>query len=946
MTTSVAKSSPSETWEAEASLDGSALRRVGVYVALLGVPIFLEASSSGAISLPSGASVAENQQAGLIAAPASIALSVILLIETRARRRRSGHTDLPSFCMGVFVFVNLIAFLLGALSYGVSALAAAYLVQTLLPMLAYVVGRRVAQFPLKWLTTALSRFAWVPLLCFGLVALTTLSHGGRPWLDVGDYIGPLPIPQSQRYLPTVMAFALVMYARSRLLDRFSIKAAAVVAINVVFLAASHSRTGLVIVGVGIFAFILFDPRGRGVKRLTALFGACIAAGMLWFAFGSADLQNGPTALSRISGQNSAANVSSSLREGALVQSITETFTSPLGRMYQPTTDSSLGGTTSAYARVTNSENQIGDFGLKAGPLAVLALGFAFGNILLRARRSLARAVHPAPELDGLWIAAFAALIGAAFTQLVLAEAYTGVMLWFAFGVLHERAVCAEMPDEVTSTNNGKFRRRAVTLRGVPFPTRPETERQGGTKPRAGQSANLLNVLWPGAPIDNRAANAGDENGAAPLASLLLPEGHPKNRFSVEGLRRLILRGDGAVLSSLLQQGALFISGIGSAWLIGNIGRGELAYGMTVSSVAGIFAIGGWAPAATLGVAGQWGGATRAVDLLRPIVVRRAIASVLLAEMGMLPFLGKLGHATIPILIGTATSAVGVVAVQFLIGIAQGEGRATWANTLKAGISLSYAVPIVILAVVKFVIGGEVSTGAVAWAWAASWAFPVGYAFKFAGSRSSLRKTLEDTTLLRSMRSYSRAAFLGSIALFELLRVDVLLGMIFLSTAGLGNYVMASSFTGLLKALGQAFGVSMLSLVARTGNVALVDRRLRRYCLLIAAVVVVVAAAMWPIFQWVLPVEFRSSFVAAVVLVLASGVTALRRIMVELAKGANRPISGSLAEIAFVVFIGLMLLPGGVPHSANGLALATLVGCCGGLLVSSWGALQARRALQL
>lgn len=326
--------------------------------------------------------------------------------------------------------------------------------------------------------------------------------------------------------------------------------------------------------------------------------------MLWFALGSADLQNGPTALSRISGQNASANTSSTLREGALVESITETFTSPLGRMYQPTTDQSLGGTTSAYARVTNSENQIGDFGLKAGPIAVLALALAFGNILLRARRALARADDSAPELEGLWIAAIATLIGAALTQLVLAEAYTGVMLWFAFGILHQRAVDAEAASQTTSPARGRADRLS-------------SRRTAATRLRR-EPASMLSAKRPGIPGSRTVLSFATTVHSSPTAVISMPRAtRPRERhLSYAAVRRLALRGDGAVLSSLLQQGALFISGIGSAWLIGNMGRGELAYGTTISSVAGIFAIGGWAPAATLGVAGQWGQSDRVLGLLR------------------------------------------------------------------------------------------------------------------------------------------------------------------------------------------------------------------------------------------------------------------------------------------------------------------------------------------
>jgi len=75
--------------------------------------------------------------------------------------------------------------------------------------------------------------------------------------------------------------------------------------------------------------------------------------------------------------------------------------------------------------------------------------------------------------------------------------------------------------------------------------------------------------------------------------------------NVKTLPRLITRGDAVLATSLVQQAALLVSGVGSAWLIGDSGRGQLAYGMTVGTVAGLVAAGGWSPAAALALARDW-----------------------------------------------------------------------------------------------------------------------------------------------------------------------------------------------------------------------------------------------------------------------------------------------------------------------------------------------------
>lgn len=412
------------------------------------------------------------------------------------------------------------------------------------------------------------------------------------------------------------------------------------------------------------------------------------------------------------------------------------------------------------------------------------------------------------------------------------------------------------------------------------------------------------------------------------------------------LLRQTTRGDAVLLTSVIQQAALLASGVGSAWLIGDSGRGQLAYGMTVGSIAGLIATGGWSPAAAMALAGRWGPSDTVLDLLRRVALRRALLAILLAIVVMVPFFDKLATVLVPVTCGAIASSVGLVALQFVVGVAQGRGLAGRANLLKSGISVCYAAPIVVLAELHFIAGTPVSVATVAWAWTASWGIPVaiGLVLMWRFARRSPKRSEPEPSLVRRMKSYSRASFLSSVSVYELLRADQLVGIIVLGTSELGQYVVAASFTGLVKAIGQASGVSILSAAARSDRVTNLGNQLRRSLVLICLAGALTCVGLWPVFHWVLPVEFETSLYAAIILAGASTVSAFRRVLVEYAKGADRPIGGSVAEVVFSVILVSLIAGSIVPHSATGLALATLAGCGGALAVAVISAEGARRAL--
>lgn len=406
---------------------------LALMVALLGVPLFVMVSPAGGVALPTGTSM--DDRANLLSVPVSLLLVGLLVAGTPPHRPLHRAAGLAPACLALFVFLNVLAFIVGSMINGLSVLSLAFLAQTFLPMVGFIAGRRIGQFDHRWIRRVLMRMAVVTMVAFLGVALTTFAYGGRPWVYVGEALGPFGIPQARRFLPTVVAFTVIFFARSALAGRVTFVRVLSVAAVTFFLLASHSRTALVILAVALVMFAIFDARAHLTHRVHFLLLAGIFAGLLWAAWGSIDLQNAPEALSRFSSSNASAQLSSDRREAALRDSIAETFTSPLGRMYEATTSESLGGQQAAHGRVSNSENQLGEYGLRAGPLALIAVAVGISSILVRSRASLRSVVERAPAMEALWLSCSATIIGSVFTQPSLSQPYTGVVLWFGLGTL-------------------------------------------------------------------------------------------------------------------------------------------------------------------------------------------------------------------------------------------------------------------------------------------------------------------------------------------------------------------------------------------------------------------------------------------------------------------------------------------------------------------------------
>ena len=404
-----------------------------VVAVLVGLPIFISVSAGG-VGPPTGPSVAE--RGATIAVPISLLLIVGLIAVSIGQLRSLRFRQFAPNALFVFVVANAFALFYGGLTSQINFNSIAFFLQTLLPIFGYVFGSQLFRGKGRSVADTYRLIFLIPIVSLVGIALTTIAIGGRPWLALGTQLGPFQIPQILRYVPTVFGAAIVGYAH--LWFQSSVRRfhrGLLIAVAVVLLSAVHSRTSLLILAAGMLIAVLVRPEGTRARRSTAAAWAVLAGVVLLAAL--PQLSGGPVALDRLFGDNEAAQLSSERRYEALYDSVAETFSTPFGRAYAANENLSLGGTESAFSRVTNSENQLGEFGLRAGPLAAIAVLLFLASTLAGSFRAIRRS--PASEdsafMMSVWVALSATLLIATFTQQPMSQPFPGLYLWLMLGLL-------------------------------------------------------------------------------------------------------------------------------------------------------------------------------------------------------------------------------------------------------------------------------------------------------------------------------------------------------------------------------------------------------------------------------------------------------------------------------------------------------------------------------
>lgn len=413
-------------------------------VALMVLPVFFNVSPSHVGLGASARAVLRSSTSGvdlgigfMLFAPL-VSLAVFLgFIKLEVPR-----ANIRFFGLAGFVGINIIAFVVGASAQPSSTITTlGYLAQTLLPTTAFVLARALRSRAAAELRSILDLIVLFCLAIAVLVLLQTAVEGIDPKTGISGKFGPLNNSKALRFFPTMMAVALITsYARMRSFKRFNpVLAAACIATGTVLL-LSHSRTSLAagISGIAVFS-LLIERRSKvvlGGSAATLIFAILLSTGLLTQ---NDSVGSKTTAVERFLADDAEIAEGDALRWEAIRDSAEITFTRPLGRHYAADLTRSTAGQKVAVARIAISENQLGEYGVRAGPIAVISfLMLAFDSI-----RGQLRRVQDANRSDDRTVACFeagifavltTAVLGGSLLQLNFTESYFAIAAWFFLGL--------------------------------------------------------------------------------------------------------------------------------------------------------------------------------------------------------------------------------------------------------------------------------------------------------------------------------------------------------------------------------------------------------------------------------------------------------------------------------------------------------------------------------
>lgn len=398
--------------------------------------------------------------------------------------------------------------------------------------------------------------------------------------------------------------------------------------------------------------------------------------------------------------------------------------------------------------------------------------------------------------------------------------------------------------------------------------------------------------------------------------------------SLSGVNRNVA---GTIGTSLAVQGALVISGVAAARMLGVLDRGHLAMFILLSTVLPVICSIGLPLALTYWIA-------RAPELAWALLGRVRFAFALLVA-GVL-----VGHGVVLYLMfhGSPTYVQVSAAVSWLsapamllwiFGMAVLQGNQQFR---ALNISRVISPPITALLMAGFWLAGIHSLVLATLTWTVlAWvtAIITSFAVLRGVSRRTTQEDHERLPSLRSLLNFSLKALLGSVTPLEGFQLDQAIVGIFLSQATLGVYVVAVAFTNLPRFVAQGIGLVGYPHVAAAREGHDTARLIMRFML----TTLVLCGATVGIIEFglplVVPIMFGSAFHAAIgvarILLISALLFALRRVLSECARGAGRPGLGSVAEVISLVtlFPAVALLY----HSgARGVAIALVVAAFTGL----------------
>jgi O-antigen/teichoic acid export membrane protein len=383
--------------------------------------------------------------------------------------------------------------------------------------------------------------------------------------------------------------------------------------------------------------------------------------------------------------------------------------------------------------------------------------------------------------------------------------------------------------------------------------------------------------------------------------------------------------------------ALLVSGTLSARMLGPTNRGYLAFLVTSASTIGQVGAVGVSLSATYQLAtGRMSGAEVIRLIRRPVVIQ----ILTLTTINACVVIGYTLVTRAPIFIAAALSLIQMPAAcgyDTGIALALGARRHGVASSARTVPGLLYALALVPLflaeagtldrVVACFVIAS--STGG-----ALALIRGVRVARTISSSDSIVPK-IGAKAARRELLAFGRRGYVGYLAPTDTFRIDQLIVAFLLSPRALGLYAVGAAFTGFTRVLAANVGMSGTSEIAQHGEGEEQRAAVRRMLLVSAGLLGAVTVGVCAISPFVIPALFGNAFRASIplseCLVVASLFLSMKRIAVDLLRGAGELKMGTRAEVINMAGLLILAVPAALLLGGFGVALSLAVSGASGTL---------------
>lgn len=379
---------------------------------------------------------------------------------------------------------------------------------------------------------------------------------------------------------------------------------------------------------------------------------------------------------------------------------------------------------------------------------------------------------------------------------------------------------------------------------------------------------------------------------------------------------------GSILAAVLGQGALVVSGVLSARILGVQDRGYLALLVLFPAVLAQIGSLGLPLAATFELSRN---RTRAAEIVR------TLAAPAFGQAGCLVVL----HAGIlaavfwndphAVRVGALLSLGAVPAIlaqSYGLALLQGRQRFAAFNTLRTLPAATFSLAVLVI----FVAGGG-NLQSVALGWIASSVAVGALTLLIALRALPFRTARRQPSSLSAMLRFGLKGLLGWTSPIETFRLDQAIVGLFLSPAALGLYVVGLAFANLPRFLAQSIGyIAYPRVASRKGRAARAEMW-QFFLLTVAAsslVVVGLELGVSRLVPWIFGSSFSGAVPLARILLVGALFLSARRVLTDGAQGLGRPGLGTIAEISSWVFLVPALAIFTPLLGARGVALALTV----------------------